>query len=356
MFPVGVNYCQPAVGLFSWNNHPHKTRVEGIWLTVAPNFSALKLNDQIIKIQIKGYPSVSLSNTEKVVSDYRNQGPYIDYLAISILPRNIEASEGKMECVDDTIGGTRIRELQTTAEESNSISVNMNPQGSVQSYGNGITNSAGGGFTHSSRIATQTAYGEFEPIFNLYDVNRTVRLKMKKCYAGLFSREYDTSDMNSLKCSRHDERLGYSAGIPLFGLISLATCHDWLYSPPDCAKSSISMDWQIEYALDGIQRIAFDWITEVRTVFASNAGGVPEWGSFYSCLNWIQTIHQVKKTIELEINESNVIKSTSVETETKVLSSEGIGSKTYDDRMIRINQESFTPCNQDQLREFISLI
>jgi hypothetical protein len=47
----------------------------------------------------------------------------------------------------------------------------------------------------------------------------------------------------------------------------------------------------------------------VRTIFASNSVQTPDYGAFHENLNWIKTIHKVKQSVVVDLQEKMKISS-----------------------------------------------
>lgn len=327
------HYQENAIGRFFWDNHKHKVTVESKKLTISPSIIALlrheDRNQTAITLQFTG-PIAGLNSDS--VSDPYNQGPYMDIISYSITPENAGAV-----CTFDSAGGTPIVTMTNTQQNSNSFLCGLNPSIRCQNTSNGhsiadIVHYSGASllnFGYNSTTTQSRQSQEFEYREYLDFNKKRLVHSMTKCYYKETSFPYDTNQIWSLRRSDHAARLGFTIGIPLLGFMSWAVLPDITYTPPSSATTSISRDWSLDYDIPSTREpINFEWITEVRTIFASNDDDTPDAGCCHDQLNWIKTIHQIKQRISITVNDDHEIAIEMLDAEEKRVCLSGYEDKT----------------------------
>jgi hypothetical protein len=298
--PLQYCYEQKAVGEFSWDKHKHKNAVESKMLTISPTLQAFLLNERHISLRLVGKPIAGLDSKQSI-SDSYNQGPYMDILSYSIKPK-----QKGIVSLDDSVG-TAVKEIFNSTQNTETFNAGLAPSVNYQ----GVTMYGGiGNLNYSSNTASthQSKTHEFEEMEYLDGDKRTVVYNMTKCYWGEAIKSYNTSKVWSLRRSQLDKRLTIGFTVPFYGWFGgWQDFPDTTYTPPLAATTSFGAVWSLDYFIPKtIDSIEFEWITEVRTIFASNRGEIPRETHCYDTLNWIKTIHQVKQSFKVEIGNHDI--------------------------------------------------
>lgn len=318
---VQIPYTRPAVGFFPWQKHSHKTDVESVRLTISPTVTAalkrINTNQARITLQLAGKP-VAGFNSEAIVSNAHSCGPYIDIINFSLKP------DEQIISVGDSIGGTPPKKMASNFEKTNSLMLGANPMVDMQMTQVGPMPRIGAAlalnFGSNTSKSQQMDSCEFE-IKEFPDGNKKrLMCSMTKCYSEKEeSIKYEIHQITTLRDGKaYDFKRSVITWVEAFDVTSDVFLN-WirylmpdatLFTPPDTALSSIAGDWSTEYEIPtSKQQMGFTWITEVRTIFASNIAadtpyvhdyGTP-WGN---PLCWIATIHQVKLDLSAKIQDN----------------------------------------------------
>lgn len=296
-----VIYKQKALGGFFWKDHPCEHAVNNIKLTVSPVFQALLYADGNICVRLIGKPIASLSSA--TVSDEINQGPFIDIVGYSIKP-----TQKNIVCFNDSEGGTPVQKISFSRMDSNSLTAallpNVNSRKDLE-YGG----TASLGFSKTTSTTQQISSNEFEQKELVKGRKRMLFYHMTKCYSGNIALPYDPMHVESIgrfKTSTvADVIFPFLPSGGFFPLKEIAhvvkKSLDEIYKPPSAATTSFGGTWSLEYSLQGKSSIEFEWITEVRTIFASVAPWYADRLGYG--LNWLKTLHQIKQIIRITVSQ-----------------------------------------------------
>jgi hypothetical protein len=275
-------------------------------------------------------------------SENSYKGPYIDYVSFSIFPMDENVIP-----VKDTVGGTPINDMQISSSDSKSATFGFHTSGSAIIDATRPTKpqySLGGAFdfgVSASKTHTQSySTAEYEQKEYIEAYRKTYTMYMSRCYMNDTPLPYDPKYIGSIGYLKPPSNavgnLALTCVANIFqGLASyFEESYKQVYKPPNTSSSSIAVKWGLIYSTGERRNIRFEWITEVRTIFATY---FTISNDLCKGLYWIKAVHRIKQVVEVVIRENNSIGYNVEPKEDKVVAIQGFDCENRIMRVITNN-------------------
>lgn len=310
-------HYEPAVGHWPWPSHSQQQEIQSHKLTIPKVLQYLLEGDNVVSFLLQ--PTANFNKGP--ISTTYNQGPYIDILGCSFEP----SSEDGCACIYDSAPSTAMRSYTREVHKSVNFSVNLGFNANIP---NTNTNAIpGAGIAIGKSIGTQFNNSEFDELKYQDKKKKIVIYRMSVAYSNDDPRKYNVKDLKTLIRKRH-----------YLGI-------DFLRVPPQCATSSVGAHWELKYSFPVNTEQQFKWITEVRTVFASNDWNVRVESSFGKEVNWIKTVHRIVQVFTVKINEDNTLTIVDKSRKVRQIRSTGYGTHTRTVNLKKNNNNTVTTLN-----------
>lgn len=299
-------YVEPTVLIFPWKGHKLSTQVKQSKVTINHYLKVRLEAGNILSFSFNESQGAMAGLNGRRMSNQYNSGPFMDLLSFSFKP-----ASNNCDLESHSVSPTQIEENTFTYQKTRGMSCEVSAQLSRgKSVGEKITKTSGGNigprvnFNQSQTSITSCRRLEFIEVRNQEGRKEIISLVMNACYQDNQAIKYNNP--LSLRCSNVDKRVAVGTMVPLIGWFGLFLLFpDTVYSPPECAISTLGRGCTLKYKFSE-GPLCFKYSTLVRTVFASNDSKVPKGTGMRDHLNWVITIHKVKRKIEVQINDNGL--------------------------------------------------